>query len=449
MLPSDLSAIFTAQDKTAPTETFRRIGIFLNALAAIPKKSWRPRVNARGIRVEGPGLSRMHRLLDCLEISFRDRSIVHVAGTSGKGSTALMIAEALHAAGRRTAAFFSPHVTSLAERFWAGGGLAGADVAGRAAARVAEAAAEMAHDADAGPPSYFEGALALLLLVADEGDCEFIVLEAGLGGTYDATNAVTPGILDVITPGGRVISAPLPPGAAGEIAGAASERGAALHFSPGIEYLKCGDDGCVFDLRFGGGELGAGVRGRMAGAHQAGNAAMAAGACRLLGLEEEDIRAGLMEARLPCRIERMPGEPRVILDGAHNGDKVRALIAALPPGPRFFVLGAVGDKDYMSLAEELAGPEDRFFVTVPPGDAPRPGLPPRTFARALREFGATHVTEFVDPWQAFDAALIEADGEGLIVVAGSLFLAGEIRKRWVSEEQIIEAGHAFPPEMRT
>ncbi|HJP12780.1 MAG TPA: Mur ligase family protein [Nitrospinota bacterium] len=475
MRPSELSTIFFDQEETSSAESYRRIEIFLNALAALPKKSWRPRVNARCIRVEGPGLSRMQRLIEWLDISFQDRSIVHVAGTSGKGSTALMIAESLHAAGRSTAAFFSPHVTSLAERFWIRGGLCGARTAGRAASRIAEAAAAMARE-PIGPPSYFESALALLLLAAEEEGCDTVVLEAGLGGTFDATCLVAPAALDVltsigidhtdllgdtieqiardkagiITPRGRVVSAALPRGARAEVEKTARERSAILHHPPEVAGLVFEGAGIRLDFRFSGGERWKDVRVGMSGAHQAANAAVAAGACRLLGLGEADIRSGLLEARLPCRIERMPGEPLVILDGAHNRDKMRALMGALgavPADRRFFVLGAVGDKNYEGLAEELAGPVDRFFVTTPPGSAPRSGLSPQKFARALRQFGAVDIREFIDPWRAFEAALSEAGEGDLVVVAGSFFLAGEFRKRWVSEERIVEAGHPFPPEM--
>jgi dihydrofolate synthase/folylpolyglutamate synthase len=417
----------------------------------------------------------MQRLIERLDISFQDRSIIHVAGTSGKGSTALMIAESLHAAGQSTAAVFSPHVTSLAERFWIRGGVCGARTAGRAASRIAEAVAAMARE-PIGPPSYFESALALLLLAAEEEGCGTIVLEAGLGGAFDATCAVSPAALDVltsvgldhtdllgdtieqiardkagiITPGGRVISGALAPGARAEVEETVRERSAALHHPPAVERLEFEEAGMRLDFRFSGGELWESVRVGMSGVHQAANAAVAAGACRLLGLGEADIRSGIREARLPCRVERMPGEPKVILDGAHNGDKVRALMGALGAvrvDRRFFVLGAVGDKDYEGLARELAGPVDRFFVTMPPGNAPRPGLPPKKFARALRQSGAVDIQEFVDPWRAFEAALSEAGEGDLVVVAGSLFLAGELRKRWVSEERIVEAGHPFPPEM--
>ena len=303
MHPDDLQAIFLEQETASPSEIYRRIGVFLDALAAMPKPSWRPVADARGIRTEGPGLSRMRRLIDRLEISLDGRAVVHVAGTSGKGSSALMIAGSLHAAGRRTAAFFSPHLTSLAERFWICGRFAEAESAGRCAARIAEEGAVMAREEDVGPPSYFEATLALLLLAAEEADCEFIVLEAGLGGTFDATNAVGPASLDVITsigldhtdllgetigqiardkagiitPGGRVITGALGPEAREEVDRVAKERGAGMVTPPEAMVVLPDEKGCVFDLGFPGGEVWEGVRTRMAGPHQARNAALAAG----------------------------------------------------------------------------------------------------------------------------------------------------------------------------
>jgi dihydrofolate synthase/folylpolyglutamate synthase len=469
----DFSSPLLLEEGISAPETYRRIGVFLDTLGALPKKSWRPSVDSRGIRIEGPGLGRMKRLLEVLGEPAAGRSLIHVVGTSGKGSTALMIAQALHAAGRGTAAFFSPHLTTLAERFWIRGRFLEGEAAGRCAARLMVAAAEMASDGEIGPPSYFETTLALLLLAAAEADCEYIVLEAGLGGAYDATNAAGPGALEVITPvgldhtdllgdtvgqiardkagiitpGGRVISAASHPEARAEIEAAAKERGAGLFSPPGVKRLTHDGAGCAFDVLFDDGLCWEGMRTPMCGAHQAGNAALAAAACRLLDVEEADIRAGIEAARLPGRIEPMPGEPLIVLDGAHNRDKARALTGALsgwPAARRHFVVGTMGNKDYRGLCEELATPGDRFYATLPPGGTPRPGLPPKKLAEALRDAGAGSVETVMDPWRAFERAISEAGEDDLVVVAGSLYLAGELRRRWFSEEAIIESGHSFP-----
>ncbi|MEK6709281.1 MAG: cyanophycin synthetase [Nitrospinota bacterium] len=477
MGPEALSdASLLLREEVSAAETFRRLEVFLGALAALPKKSWRPRVDDRGIRVEGPGLRRVDALLERLGVPSPGRKIVHVVGTSGKGSTLLMMAEAFDAAGVKAAAFFSPHLTSLAERFWIRGRYIDPILAGRCGARLAQAAGEMAKDAVLGPPSYFEATLGVFLLAARQADCEVVLLEAGLGGTYDATHAVTPAVLDVvtsigldhtdllgrtvariardkagiITPGGRVLSGARHVSARWELARVARARGAALFSPPEVRGLSWDAGGCRFDLCFADGERWEGMRTRMCGAHQALNAAIAAGACRLLDLREEAVRAGAWAARLPCRLEAMPGQPSVILDGAHNRDKARALAEAMDRWParrRLFVLGAVGDKDYRGMARVLAPAGHRFFVTLPPGGVPRPGLPPGKFRQALVRSGARSVEVMLEPWSAFDAALSEAGVEDVVVVAGSLYLAGELRRRWVPESRILETGRAFPPEL--
>ena len=463
------------EDSLAPSETLRRVEVFLNALAALPKKSWRTRIDESGIKVEGPGLTRAARLFEILRLPEAGQSVVHVVGTSGKGSTALMMAQSLLASGKRTAAFFSPHLTSILERFWIRGRFAEAGLIGRCTKELAEAVARMAKEPEFGPPSFFESTLALSLLMAREEGCEYLVLEAGLGGAFDATNAVGPAVLDVITSigldhtdllgdsiaqiardkagiitrKGRVISQTLPPEAQVEIERVAFEREALLFSPPRVVDLDLRPDGAFFDLEFDDGVRWSGLSTRMPGAHQAQNASLAAGAGRLLGLGEREVRWGVASARLPCRMELVQSGPRILLDGAHNRDKAQALVDGVSNWTferLIFVLGAVNDKDFAGMAEVFAAVGDRFFVTLPPASAPRPGLAPEVFARALEEAGAEGVETRIDAWGALDEALEEAGEDDLLIITGSMFLAGELRRRWVSEERIVESGSAFPPE---
>ena len=463
------------EDSLAPIETLRRVEVFLSALAALPKKSWRTRLDPRGIKVEGPGLTRAARLYEILQVPLAGQSVVHIVGTSGKGSTALMLAQSLLASGKRTAAFFSPHLTSILERFWIRGRFAEAGLLGHCAKELADAAAQMAGEPEFGPPSFFESTLALLLLMAREEGCEYLVLEAGLGGAFDATNAVRPAALDVITSigldhtdllgdsiariardkagiiteNGRVVSQIVSPDARAEIERVALEREADIFPPPCLENLELRPDGAFFDLAFDDGIRWEGFSTPMPGEHQARNASLAAGAGRLLGLGEQEVRWGVASARLPCRMEVAQSGPRVLLDGAHNRDKAQALVNGVSDWDYerlIFVLGAVNDKDYAGLAEVFAAAGDSFFVTLPPANAPRPGLAPDVFARALEGAGAGQIQTHIDAWGALDAALGQAEENDLVIITGSMFLAGELRRRWVSEDRIVESGSAFPPE---
>ena len=227
------------------------------------------------------------------------------------------------------------------------------------------------------------------------------------------------------------------------------EREAHLYSPPLVENLDLAPDGVFFDLRFDDGIRWDGFSTPMPGAHQAENASLAAGAGRLLGLGEQEVRWGVSSARLPCRMEVAQSAPNVLLDGAHNRDKAQALAEGISSW-RFdrliFVIGAVNDKDFAGMAEVFASMGDRFFVTLPPAGAPRPGLAPDVFARALVEAGAGNIVTRIDAWGALDEALEEAGENDLVVITGSMYLAGELRRRWVSEERIVESGSAFPPE---
>ena len=473
-MPQNILAPPVLEDSLAPVETLRRVEVFLSAMAALPKRSWRARFDPQGIKVEGPGLTRAARLYEILGVPAAGQSVVHVVGTSGKGSTALMIAQSLLGSGKRTAAFFSPHLTSIIERFWIRGRFAEAGLIGRCAKELADAAAQMAGEPEFGPPSFFESTLALLLLMAREEECEYLVLEAGLGGAFDATNAVGPAVLDVITSigldhtdllgdsiariardkagiiteKGRVISQIVSPDARAEIERVAFERGAGLFPPPRVENLDLNPGGAFFDLAFDDGVRWEGFTTPMPGAHQARNASLAAGAGRLLGLDDREVRWGVASARLPCRMELVQTGPRVLLDGAHNRDKAQALVEGVA-GWTFerliFVLGAVNDKDFAGMADVLAPAGNKFFVTLPPVSAPRPGLAPGVFARALEAAGACGVETRIDAWEALDQALDEARENDLLIITGSMFLAGELRRRWVSEERIVESGSAYPP----
>ena len=474
-MPQDILTFPVLEDSLAPIDSLRRVEVFLSTLAAQPKKSWRMRFDPRGIKVEGPGLARAVRLYEMLEVLNSGQSVIHVVGTSGKGSTALMIAQSLLASGKRTAAFFSPHLTSIVERFWIRGRFAEVGLIERCAKELADAVAKMAVDPEFGLPSFFESTLALFLLMAREEGCEYLVLEAGLGGAFDATNAVGPAALDVITSigldhtdllgdsiaqiacdkagiiteKGRVISQSLHVDARVEIERVAIEREAILCSPPRVENLNLSHTRAYFDLAFDDSIRWEGFSTLMAGVHQAENASLAAGAGRLLGLGEQEVRWGLASARLPCRMELVQSSPRVLLDGAHNRDKAHALIEGVS-GWVFerlvFVLGTLIDKDFGGMAEVFAPVGDKFFVTLPPASAPRPVLAPHVFARVLEESGAERVETRIDTWGALDDALDEAGENDLIVITGSMFLAGELRRRWVSEERIVESGSAFPPE---
>ncbi|HVP66905.1 MAG TPA: cyanophycin synthetase [Anaeromyxobacteraceae bacterium] len=380
------------------------------------------------------GLERMERALAGLGRPDRTFPILHVAGTNGKGSTCAMAAAALKAAGHRVGLYTSPHLVRFHERIQVDGQPIPDEVL---AARIEEVRRACPWH-DTGDPAerltYFEFATLLGLLHFAREGVGVAVVEVGLGGRFDATNAVVPRVAAVSRIGldhvqllgntldaiarekagifkrgvPAVVAAAQAPEALAALRDEARRRLAPFHVA---------DEGWP-------GALG------LRGPHQRGNAALAAAALRLLDASgvrvgEECVRQGLAEARWPGRLEEVAG---VVLDGAHNPDGAAALAAALPvlyPGqPVELVFGVLADKDHEGMLRAL-GPAVRRIHLVAP-DSPR-ARPPSGY----RDLAARHC-DAVDVHDACLAAIAcakDAAADGAAVcVAGSLYLVGEARR---------------------
>jgi dihydrofolate synthase/folylpolyglutamate synthase len=195
------------------------------------------------------------------------------------------------------------------------------------------------------------------------------------------------------------------------------------------------------------------------GQFQAANAATAVAAVRALGhrgvtASEDAIRAGLAAARLPGRVEAMPDQraPRIVLDGAHNPDKVAALatdlrgLLGVPSGARLVVLfGALADKRGGEMLRRLVPHADALVVTAPRVLA-KPAAPPERLAEAARAAGFRGpVVVEPDPSAALETALaLAVGGEDVVLVTGSLYLVGNVRGRWYPDDEVVLQGTPWP-----
>jgi dihydrofolate synthase/folylpolyglutamate synthase len=379
------------------------------------------------------GLERMERALDALGHPERRYPILHVGGTNGKGSTCAMAAAALAEAGLAVGLYTSPHLVRFNERIQVRG--APIDDAALAAAvdRVRRACPWHEAGAEADRLTYFEFAtLAGLVHLAGAG-VDVAVVEVGLGGRFDATTAVEPRVtavarigLDhtqllgdtveqiafekagIFKPGvPAVVHAHQPPGALETLRAEAARRGAPLVVA------APGWDGPV----------------ALRGAHQRGNAALAAAALRELAragipVSEEAIARGIASARWPGRLEEVGG---VLLDGAHNPDGAAALAAALatlhPGRPVELVFGVLSDKDHAGMLRALAPAARRLHLVAPATPRARAAADLHAQARALGAQADLHA----GLEDALRCARGAASDGALVCVAGSLYLVGEAR----------------------
>ena len=396
------------------------------------------------------GLERVQRALAALGSPELRLPAVQIAGTNGKGSTAAMTEAILRAAGWRTGLYTSPHLCRFTERIR----VAGAEVDGDRLARL-----DAAVVATGVPLTYFEVATALAFQIMAEERVELAVLETGLGGRLDAVTACAP-LATAITSIGwdhmeflgttltsiaREKAGILKPGVPCFLARVPAEADAAIDGvarAVGAPLLRLGRD---FDVEP---DLPAPA---LAGAHQRANAAIAVALAREVArrqgraLPAEAIAAGLTGVHWPARLERVAtAAGEVLLDCAHNPEGAEVLAAALPAisggisGARraVLVLSVVAGKDLGGVLRPLLPLFPEIIATR--SRNPR-ALPPAELAAAVEAFshaaGAmaprTHVVE--DARDALAEARRLAGSTGLVVVAGSIFLAAEVRAALLGE----------------
>lgn len=385
---------------------------------------WNPRASPD----EQWKLGRTRALLDLAGAPDRGLEIALVAGTKGKGSTCATLASILGAAGARCGLYTKPHLQSYRERIRIDGaaisGEAFADAVRRMQGRVAELPIE------AGEPTTFEVTIALALDEFAREGCQLAVVEVGLGGRLDATNATDP-FVSVITSIsydhtailGRTLGAIAREKAGimrpGRPALLAQQRPAALR----ALRQMCREIGAACEVVA---PLDHGVP--LAGEHQRQNAALAiAAARRLTDVDDTAIAHGLRRLRWPGRFEVVDGDPPIVLDGAHNGASAEALAATLKTfaagRPIHLVVGINRDKDARAVLRPLLGVSELVWATQARDNAR--ALDAQSLAALCLRLGADVTTQ-----ENLAVAIDQARGmrRGAIVcVTGSLMLVGQAR----------------------
>ncbi|MCG8590113.1 MAG: bifunctional folylpolyglutamate synthase/dihydrofolate synthase [Proteobacteria bacterium] len=402
-------------------------------------------------------LAPIRALLERLGHPERGLSIVHIAGSKGKGSTALLVEALLGALGERVGTFTSPHLVAWTERFRVAGEPAGDAQLAAAVARVQPHVDACRAATPAEAPTFFDATTAAALCLFREAGVERAVLEVGLGGRLDSTNAVEPAVTcvtsielehtdklgttlgaiagekaGIVKAGAPCVMGPLPPEAAEVVTARAREVGAPL-LRWGREFwaqrtptgrLRFGaEDGTELEVPF-----------APRGDHHVVNAGLAVAAVRALGAHSEtSLRTAAERAfakvALPGRAEVRGGDAWTVIDSAHTPASARALGAVLdelPTRKGHFVLSISTGKDLDAFLAVLAPHLDS--VTLTRAD-PHRSLDPAELARALTRVGAQVPSRVVpNPHLAIRAAR-EAQAPGsLLCVTGSVYLAGVARQ---------------------
>jgi dihydrofolate synthase / folylpolyglutamate synthase len=402
-------------------------------------------------------LSRVREMLNALGDPQRAYPVVHVTGTSGKGSTAAAVAAILTAAGYRVGLRTSPYLQVATEKLQLGHALIDARSLARLVSGVLNTAARLFPPEQTEPPiSYAEVWSVLGYWWFAERGVDIAVVEVGAGGRFDATNVIDP-IVSVITsvgldhlvtlgptiadiawhkagiikPGASVVIGELPAQALAVISEEAKTASADLFRAGSV-------DASLPRLT------------PVPQGFQEHNANVAATVGRVLGQRgfgssEAAISTGIGSARLPGRLERMPEtlHPAVWIDGAHNEDKIRAVtreaVRLSGGGPLpVVVFGMLRSKDPSSMLAKLGSAASSIVLTEPSVHG-RQALAADTLAEDLNATGfagPVHVEPEPDAAVRCADAIARRDGAWVLVM-GSMYLAGQVRRRWFRDQDIV------------
>ncbi|OGG92417.1 hypothetical protein A3H03_03380 [Candidatus Kuenenbacteria bacterium RIFCSPLOWO2_12_FULL_42_13] len=389
-------------------------------------------------------LKRAWRLIKELKINLRQFKFVHIAGTSGKGSVTAMVHNILKEAGKKVGSLYSPHTTTMIERIEVGDKYISPKELVKILNRLKKAAERIYKKDTSLRPGFQEFMLAMALLYFQKNHCEYAVLETSVGGEFDATNIIPQPIIGAITnigldhthllgetlaeiakskagiikPGVLIVTTETKPKILKILTAKAKKMNSTL--------ITVNSNGS-FDLSINGNK-------------QNRNAELAEKIGEILGLDPKAIEKGIKKTTLPCRLEIIQKKPTVILDGAHNLDKIKSTCESLKKFTykKLLLIIAVNEnKDIKKIIKTVAGAADRVFVTrhYNAGRACADLQLMYTLFLAANKKIKAEIR--LDPWQALEQALCEAKKEDLVLVTGSFFLAGELRKKWCSEERIL------------
>ena len=429
-----------------------------------------------GERWVQPRKERTARILTLLDDPQRTYRVVHITGTNGKTSTARMIESLLRAHGLRTGLFTSPHLKRFTERIMIDGEPvddgAVADAWDEIEPFVGIVDAELEAAGDA-PLTFFELLTVLAFVAAADAPVDVLVLEVGMGGSWDSTNTAdgdvavfAPVAMDhadrlgdtivkiaevkagIIKDGAAVVSAEQTPEVEAVLRRVAEEKGATIAFEGdafGLSAQTLAVGGQLISIK--------GLAGEypdeylpLYGAHQGHNAALAVAAVEsLIGggtqpIASDIVTEGLQGATSPGRLQLVGIAPTVVVDAAHNPHGAESLARALDDSFDFdewgLVLGIFADKDTGGIVDALLPAVGEVFATSPDSDraADADAIADLVEERGRRASVHATLAEAVDAAREWAAS----SERRAVVIAGSIVLAGEALR--LSEDEDWKSG---------
>lgn len=434
------------------------------------------------------GLERTQALLSALGDPQKELKFIHVAGSNGKGSTCAMLASILKSAGYKTGLYISPYIQVFNERIQINGEYIDGERLAEITARVKAIADEMEDH-----PSQFELVTAIAIQYYYEEKCDIVVLEVGMGGALDSTNAIDAAEVSVFTniglehteylgdtlekiaetkagiikTGTTAVCYDSSPEVVKTIRNICSEKRVPLKVveMSSVSTIKSSLDGQTFKYTrkslinpMGMVTVGMNLIKEeeeryeipLIGKHQLHNAAVVLKVIDILRdkgwkIDKAAVSEGLTKVSWPARFEVLSKDPIFILDGGHNPQCAEALTDGikeyLPNEKVIFVLGVLADKDYGSIVDMMIPYAKEFICVTPLSDR---ALPAEDLAEHLRGKGVKAVSvESISEGISLAIETSDAENDAPVIAFGSLYLAGavstefpQVYKRFIRRECI-------------
>ncbi|HBF4286329.1 bifunctional folylpolyglutamate synthase/dihydrofolate synthase [Clostridioides difficile] len=413
--------------------------------------------NKFGIRL---GLENIGKLLELLGNPQETLNIIHVAGTNGKGSVCSFVSNILIECGYKVGLYTSPYLETFTERIRVNGQNIPQDDVARIIELIKEKIEIMVREGYA-YPTEFEVVTAMAFYYYSEQKVDFVALEVGLGGRYDATNIITKSLVSVIVSislDHTGILGDTIEKIAYEKAGIIKENGVVLVYDQTDEakdviksvckekkakYIEVDFD----DINIKKSDINSQIYDctvmketyrdleiKLIGEHQINNSILAISVIKYLkdinklaNINEESIRKGLINTKWPGRIEKIKENPIFIIDGAHNEDGAKSLAKALDKNFKgrklTLLIGMLEDKDIDSVLEILLPHFNKVITTTPSN--------PRAInSDILREKVLKYADDVTSKHEIEDAVnytLETSSEDDIIISAGSLYMIGTVR----------------------
>lgn len=364
--------------------------------------------------------------------------VIHITGTAGKGTVSTMLQEALIASGRRTGLYTSPYCVSVIENIRVNH-LYISPAFVTLIVELLKRMVERARRSSYGVPSYFELMTAVAFLYFKKQKCDWVVLEAGLGGRYDATNVVDRPVVTAITSVGYDHT---------DVLGKTLQkiaRDKAGIIKPLSSFFTAVSDPTILTLF----QKICKEQSATFTSVKGSNEELVHRIGVFLKLSKSAIKKGIAKIRLPCHLELIDKRPTIILDGAHNELKINYFfdhLKHIPIDKRIIIFGIADNKDKKNILRRIAQETDTivftpFTLTGFPG---RHCADPLELSKIIKQYRKDlTITIASSPSVALKQAQALSNQDGTIIITGSFYLCGELRRRWYSEEWVLTHRTSF------